>query len=129
MIDVDDIVVDDNKTDTTDSETEGNNDIDVAVIEPQPIIEESENPADNSEILTAHINPDELPLIDIEPVIYGETDDWNIFPDSEDFNSDPDLLLGEEVDIDYEDMDESEDLYADGDDSSDDPDILDDILA
>ena len=117
VIDVDDIVVDDDKTDATESETEENNDNDEAILEHQPIIEIE---SDINDVIE-HTAQSEEEIIDIDSVafevMYGGPDGWVVLDD------DSEIMIDDEHDEIFPDY--PEDLLGE----SYDPDILDDLLA
>lgn len=103
MIEAEEVeVVDDNKNETAETTVETSN-VDVALVEPQPItgMVDVEH---TTEVLIAEVDPH------VDDVMYGGPGDW------EDFDHD-DLL------------DEDDTLLADNDDLNDDLDVSDDILS
>ena len=103
MIEAEEVeVVDDNKTETAETTVETSN-VDVALVEPQPItgMVDVEH---TTEVLIAEVDPH------VDDVMYGGPDGWDDF--------DHDDLLAED-----------DTLLADNDDVNDDLDIADDILA
>lgn len=114
MIDAEEVVIDEIKVEPIEVTAETDNN-DVALVEPQPITGENVITTQANENLTAEIDPTEVPYIDvdIEPLMYGGPDGWE--------DTDP----YDHVDI----FDEDDTILADNDDTEEDFDIADDILA